>query len=132
MPVLIERATRIEAAGDKPKIIEEYVGRVNSDTHALSIAQMKSPSGWVEPGQRPEFDEYTLVLAGKLHVEYEGGSLEVVAGQAVISHAGEWVRYSSPDPEGAQYVAVCTPAFSPDTVHRGGTSGLRPRSSARP
>jgi len=118
VPVLIERATRIEAAGNKPKIIEEYVGRVNSDTQALSVAHMRSPSGWVEPGQRPEFDEYTVVLAGRLHVEYEGGALDVAAGQAVISHAGEWVRYGSPDPEGAEYVAVCAPAFSPDNVHR--------------
>ena len=120
-PTLISAPTRIEAAGNKPKLIDEFVGRVNSRTSALSIARMRSPAGWVEPGQRPEFDEYTLVLAGCLRVEYEGGEhLDVRAEQAVITPAGAWVRYSTPEPEGAEYVAVCLPAFSPDTVHRDG------------
>lgn len=118
MPTLIEAPTRIEAAGNKPKRIEEFVGRVNSRTEALSIARMRSPSGWVEPGQRPEFDEYTLVLRGALRVETASDVIEVAAGQAIITHAGEWIRYSTPGPEGAEYVAVCLPAFSPDTVHR--------------
>ena len=118
MPILIEQPTRIEAAGNKPKVIAEYVGRVNSDTDALSIAHMKSPSGWLEPGQTPEFDEYTVVLAGALRVEHEGGALDVAADQAVIARAGEWVRYGSPGPDGAEYVAVCLPAFSPEIVHR--------------
>lgn len=118
MATLLSSPSVIEAAGNKPKIIEELVGRVNSGTDGLSIAKMNSPSGWVEPGQRPEFDEYTLVLAGMLKVETEAGTHHVEAGQAIIAHAGEWVRYSSPGPEGAQYVAVCTPAFSPDIVHR--------------
>ena len=118
MPQLIEAPTRIEAAGNKPKIIEEFVGRVNSETDALSVARMRSPSGWEEPGQTPEFDEFTVVLAGVLRVESRDGSLDVRAGQGVIARAGEWVRYSSPEPEGAEYVAVCLPAFSPDTVHR--------------
>jgi ethanolamine utilization protein EutQ (cupin superfamily) len=118
MPTLIEKPTRIEASGNKPKLIDEYVGRVNSGEPRLSIAQMRSPSGWAEPGQRPEFDEYTLVLKGSLRVEYEGGHLDVVAGQAVMAAKGEWVRYSTPGPDGAEYVAVCLPAFSPSTVHR--------------
>ncbi len=118
MPKLIQRPTTIEAEGNKPKLIEEYVGRVNTKTSALSIARMRSPSGWIEPGQRPEFDEYTVVLEGMLRVEYEGGVLEVHAGQAVLAESGEWIRYSSPNPEGAHYIAVCLPAFSPDTVHR--------------
>lgn len=118
MPTLIETATRIEAAGNKPKIIDEFVGRVNSDTPDVSVARMRSPSGWVEPGQRPEFDEYTLVLRGSLRIEFEGGVLDIAAGQAVITHAGEWVRYSTPGEDGAEYIAVCAPAFSPDTVHR--------------
>jgi mannose-6-phosphate isomerase-like protein (cupin superfamily) len=118
MPTLIDRPTRIEAAGNKPKEIAEYVGRVNSRTPAVSIARMKSPPGWVEPGQTPEFDEYTLVLAGTLRVEGRDGAVDVRGGQAVIAHAGEWVRYSSPTDEGAEYVAVCLPAFSPETVHR--------------
>lgn len=118
MPTLVPEPVRIAAAGTKPKIIEEHVGRVRTSTAAVSIAHMKSPTGWVEPGQRPEFDEYTLVLRGVLHVEHEGGTLEVRAGQAVIAHRGEWVRYSTPGPEGAEYVAVCLPAFSMDTVHR--------------
>lgn len=118
MPTLIPGPTKILAAGNKPKSIEEYVGRVNSKTSSVSVAHMKSPSGWVEPGQRPAFDEYTLVLRGMLRVEHEGGTLEVRAGQAVIAHGGEWVRYSSPEADGAEYVAVCVPAFSPDTVRR--------------
>jgi mannose-6-phosphate isomerase-like protein (cupin superfamily) len=118
VPKLIERPTRVEAAGNKPKLIDEYVGRVNSDESALSIAHMRSPGGWVEPGQRPEFDEYTVVLAGALQVESEGDSLQVAAGQAVIAKAGEWVRYSTPGDEGAEYIAVCLPAFSPASVRR--------------
>ena len=118
MPTLIAAPTRIVAAGNKPKSIEEYVGRVNSKTSSVSVAHMKSPAGWLEPGQRPAFDEYTLVLRGMLRVEHEGGALEVRASQAVIAHAGEWVRYSSPEADGAEYVAVCVPAFSPDTVRR--------------
>lgn len=118
MPTLIPTPTRIEAAGNKPKVIEEFIGRVNSSEARLSIARMKSPSGWVEPGQTPEFDEFTVVLAGCLRVTHQGGHLDVAAGQAVITRAGEWVQYSSPDPAGAEYVAVCLPAFSPATVHR--------------
>jgi len=118
MPTLIDKPTRIEAAGNKPKIIEEYVGRVNSRTEGVSIAHMRSPGGWVEPGQRPEFDEYTLVLQGVLRVEHEGGMVDVAAGQAIITHKGEWVRYSTPTDEGANYVAVCLPAFSPAAVNR--------------
>jgi mannose-6-phosphate isomerase-like protein (cupin superfamily) len=117
-PTLIASPTRIQAAGTKPKQIEEYIGRVNSSTAALSVAHMRSPAGWEEPGQTPEFDEFTLVLAGRLRVEYHGGVLEVRAGQAVIAHQGQWVRYSTPEPEGAEYIAVCLPAFSPETVHR--------------
>lgn len=118
MPQLIEQPVRIEAAGNKPKLIDEYIGRVNTETEALSIALMRSPSGWVEPGQRPEFDEFTVVLKGTLSVEFEGGQMEVRAGQAVITKKGEWVRYSTPTEEGAEYIAVCLPAFSPDTVCR--------------
>jgi mannose-6-phosphate isomerase-like protein (cupin superfamily) len=118
MPTHLASPTRILAAGNKPKSIDEYVGRVNSTTSQLSIAHMRSPAGWLEPGQRPEFDEYTVVLRGMLRVEHEGGSLDVRAGEAVVAHAGEWVRYSSPEADGAEYVAVCLPAFSPDTVHR--------------
>jgi len=118
MPELIPTPTRIVAAGNRPKAIDEYVGRVNSRSTALSIAHMRSPAGWEEPGQRPEFDEYTLVLKGMLRVSHEGGSLDVRAGQAVVARAGEWVRYASPEADGAEYVAVCLPAFSPDTVHR--------------
>ena len=118
MPKLIERPTRVEAVGNKPKLIDEYVGRVNSEESALSIAHMRSPGGWVEPGQRPEFDEYTVVLAGALQVECEGDTLQVAAGQAVIAKAGEWVRYSTPGDEGAEYIAVCLPAFSPGSVGR--------------
>lgn len=108
----------IEAAGNKPKRIEEFVGRVNSKTAAVSVARMKSPSGWVEPGQTPEFDEYTVVLHGSLRVASKSGVIDVAAGEAVITHRGEWVQYSTPGPEGAEYVAVCLPAFSPATVHR--------------
>ena len=118
MPTHIRTPKRIVAAGNKPKAIDEYVGRVNSGTAAVSVAHMRSPAGWVEPGQRPAFDEYTLVLHGLLRVEHEGGTIDVNAGQAVITHAGEWVRYSSPDAEGAEYVAVCLPAFAPDIVQR--------------
>jgi mannose-6-phosphate isomerase-like protein (cupin superfamily) len=118
MPKLIPNATRIQAAGNKPKEIAEYIGRVSSATPAVSIAHMKSPPGWVEPGQTPEFDEYTLVLRGLLRVEGKDGAVEVTSGQAVIAPAGEWVRYSSPGAEGAEYIAVCLPAFSPQTVHR--------------
>jgi quercetin dioxygenase-like cupin family protein len=120
MPTHIPSPKRIVAAGNKPKAIDEYVGRVNSGTTAVSVAHMKSPAGWVEPGQRPAFDEYTLVLKGLLRVEHEHGTLDVRAGQAVIAHAGEWVRYSSPEADGAEYVAVCLPAFAPDIVHRDG------------
>ncbi len=118
MPTFIEKPTRIEAAGNKPKIIDEFIGRVNSGTEGLSVAQMRSPGGWVEPGQRPEFDEYTVVLRGVLRVEHEGGAIDVAAGQAVITHKGEWVRYSTPGDDGAEYVAICLPAFSPSTVRR--------------
>ena len=102
----------------KPKIIQEFIGRVNSKTEALSVARMQSPSGWVEPGQTPEFDEYTVVLRGMLRVQHKGGSFDVRAGQAIITHKGEWVQYSTPEAEGAEYIAVCLPAFSPATVHR--------------
>jgi ethanolamine utilization protein EutQ (cupin superfamily) len=118
MPKLIESPSRVEAAGTKPKLIDEYVGHVNSGESRVSVAHMRSPAGWVEPGQRPDFDEYTVVLEGVLQVEHEDGSLEVRAGQAVLVPGGEWVRYSTP--EGASYIAVCLPAFSPDTVHRDG------------
>jgi len=125
MPQLIDAPTRVLAAGNKPKSIDEYVGRVNSQTAEVSIAHMRSPSGWLEPGQTPEFDEYTLVLRGMLRVTHRTGAVDVRAGQAVIVRAGEWVRYSSPEGDGAEYVAVCLPAFSPDTVHRDGWSRLR-------
>jgi len=118
MPRFIDAPTIIEAAGNKPKRIEEYVGRVNTGTGEVSVARMVSPSGWVEPAQSPEFMEVTLVLAGSLHVEYDGGETDVDAGQAIITAPGERVRYSTPHPEGAEYVAVCLPAFAPDTVHR--------------
>lgn len=118
MATLIERPTVIAAAGNKPKEIREFVGRVNSKTEGVSVAEMRSPQGWVEPGQTPRFDEYTLVLEGCLLVETKKGSLEVNAGQAVHAPKGEWVRYSSPKAGGARYVAVCLPAFSPDTVVR--------------
>jgi ethanolamine utilization protein EutQ len=118
MPTLIPQPTRIQAAGNKPKLIDEYVGRVNSQTTSASIAHMRSPQGWLEPGQTPEFDEFTIVLKGLLRVEHKNGSLDVNAGQAVIAHAGEWVRYSTPNAEGAEYIAVCLPAFAMETVHR--------------
>lgn len=118
MPRLVSAPTRIAAAGNLPKIIDEYVGGPTTGTTAVSIAHMRSPAGWEEPGQRPAFDEYTIVLRGMLRVEHADGVLEVRAGQAVIATAGEWVRYGSPEAEGAEYVAVCLPAFSPDTVHR--------------
>jgi len=116
MPTLISQPKRIEAAGNKPKLIDEYIGRVNSGTTGVSVAHMRSPAGWVEPGQTPEFDEYTIVLKGRLRVTHRDGHIDVNAGQAVIAHAGEWVQYSTPD--GAEYIAVCLPAFSMDTVHR--------------
>jgi len=118
MPTLIPRPTRIPCVGSKPKLIDEYVGRVSSKTPAASVAHMRSPAGWSEPGQTPEFDEFTVVLKGMLRVEHMGGSLDVRSGQAVIAHAGEWVRYSTPEPAGAEYIAVCVPAFSLETVHR--------------
>jgi len=116
MPTLIPQATRIPSAGNKPKLIDEYIGRVNSKTESASVAHMRSPAGWSEPGQRPEFDEFTVVLAGVMRVEHEGGTMDVPAGQAVMTQKGEWVRYSTP--EGAEYIAICVPAFTPDTVHR--------------
>lgn len=118
MATYIQKPTTIQAAGRPPKLIEEFIGRVNSGTAAVSIARMKSPSGWIEPGQTPEFDEYTVVLRGSLHLKLKDAEFDVVAGQAIIVQAGEWVQYSSPSPEGAEYIAVCIPAFSPDTVRR--------------
>jgi uncharacterized cupin superfamily protein len=119
VPELIGAPARVEAAGSEPKLIDEYVGRVNTGEPRVSVAHMRSPEGWVEPGQRPDFDEYTVVLDGCLRVESEdGGPLDVRAGQGVVVRAGEWVRYSTPEAGGASYVAVCLPAFSPDTVHR--------------
>src|SRR5689334_23101526 len=118
MPKLIPAPTRVEAAGNKPKLIDEFVGLVNSGTASASVAHMRSPGGWQEPGQTPEFDEFTVVLRGLLRVEHRSGSFEVRAGQAVIAHRGEWIRYSTPEPDGAEYIAVCLPAFSPATVHR--------------
>jgi hypothetical protein len=118
MPTLIVEPTRVAAAGNKPKLIDEYVGRINSATDALSVAHMRSPAGWVEPGQTPDFDEFTVVLRGMLRVEHSGGTIYVRAGQAVIAHRGEWVRYSTPATDGAEYIAVCRPAFSMGTVHR--------------
>ena len=118
MPTLIPQPTVIASAGNKPKRIEEYAGRVNSGHTGVSVARMQSPEGWEEPGQRPEFEEITVVLSGTLRVDHEGGSLDVRAGQAVVAVPGEWIRYSSPEPGGAEYVAICLPAFSPATVHR--------------
>ena len=118
MATLIEQPTIITAAGNKPKRIAEFIGRVNSGTEAVSIAHMTSPSGWVEPGQSPEFDEYTMVLRGVLHVETRSESISVKAGQAIVTPRGEWVRYSTPEPDGAEYVAVCLPAFYPALVRR--------------
>jgi mannose-6-phosphate isomerase-like protein (cupin superfamily) len=120
VPRLIGSPSRITAAGEPPKTIAEYVGRISTGDEALSVAHMVSPSGWSEPGQRPDFDEYTLVLRGALRVEHDGGELTVEAGQAVHAAPGEWVRYSSPGPDGAEYVAVCLPAFTPDTARRDG------------
>jgi len=118
MPTLIPHPSRVEAAGTKPKLIEEYIGRVNSKDQGVSVAHMHSPQGWQEPGQTPDFDEFTLVLNGILRVEFRGGSIDVRAGQAIIAHKGEWVRYSTPAAAGAEYIAVCVPAFSMETVHR--------------
>ena len=118
MPYLIFSPTRVTAVGNKPKIIEEFVGRVNNDESRLSVARMRSPEGWLEPGQTPEFDEFTLVLNGALRVTHKSGFLDVTAGQAVVALAGEWVQYSTPSAEGAEYVAICLPAFSPESVHR--------------
>jgi hypothetical protein len=118
MPTLIAHPTVIAAAGNKPKRIEEYFGRVNTEDTAVSVARMVSPQGWVEPGQRPAFRELTVVLSGLLRVEHEEGAMDVMAGQAVVTEPGEWVRYSTPEADGAEYVAVCLPAFSPETVHR--------------
>lgn len=132
MPTLIARPTRITAAGNMPKLIDEYIGRVNTPVSAekrvngnkepaISVAHMRSPAGWTEPGQKPEFEEYTIVLRGRLRVQHQGGMLEVAAGQAVIAHPGEWVQYSTPD-EATEYIAICLPAFSMETVHRDETA----------
>ena len=118
MPQLIASPSRVAAAGTKPKLIDEFVGRLNTGEDRLSVARMQSPEGWEEPGQRPEFDEYTLVIDGALRVEHEGGADDVRAGQAILVRSGEWVCYSTPEPGGAHYVAICLPAFSPGTVHR--------------
>ena len=118
MPTLIATPARIESAGSRPKIIEEFVGLVNTKTPGLSVAHMRSPEGWEEPGQTPDFDEYTVVLRGKLRVQHSSGEMDVAAGQAVLAHRGEWVRYSTPFTDGAEYIALCLPAFSPETVHR--------------
>jgi len=118
MPTIIKNSTIVEAVGNKPKIIEEFIGRVNSLNEQISIAKMKSPERWVEPGQKPEFDEYTIVLKGLLRVETKEDTIDVKAGEAIITHKGEWIRYSTPQTGGAEYIAVCIPAFSADTVHR--------------
>jgi ethanolamine utilization protein EutQ len=118
MPTLVPQATRITAAGNKPKLIDEYIGRVNSSTTDVSVAHMRSPQGWIEPGQTPEFDEFTVVLKGTLRVRHKQGEMDVSAGQAVITHRGEWIQYSTPAEGGAEYIAVCLPAFSMETVHR--------------
>jgi mannose-6-phosphate isomerase-like protein (cupin superfamily) len=117
LPTYIEQPTRIQSAGNLPKIIDEYIGHVNSKESRISVAHMRSPAGWQEPGQTPEFEEYTIVIRGKLHVQHKGGSFDVAAGQAVVAHPGEWIQYSTPD-EATEYIAICTPAFSPQTVHR--------------
>jgi mannose-6-phosphate isomerase-like protein (cupin superfamily) len=122
MPRLISGPTVIAAAGNKPKRIEEFAGHVNSGHAGVSVARMVSPQGWVEPGQRPEFEEITIVLRGMIRVEHDGGTTDVRAGQAIVTAPGEWVRYSTPEPDGAEYIAVCTPAFSPATVHRDSAS----------
>ena len=118
MPTLISAPTRIQAAGNKPKLIDEFVGRVNSNESRLSVAHMRSPGGWVEPGQTPEFDEFTIVLKGMLRVTHKGGEIDVRPGQAIVAHRGEWVQYSTPEEQGAEYIAICLPAFSMETVHR--------------
>lgn len=118
MPHMIAAPTRVQAVGNKPKLIDEYVGRINSESTAVSVAHMRSPGGWVEPGQTPEFDEFTVVMRGTLCVEHREGVFQVNAGQAIHTKAGEWVRYSTPGDDGAEYIAVCLPAFSPETVHR--------------
>jgi mannose-6-phosphate isomerase-like protein (cupin superfamily) len=117
MPTLVSEPTRVTAAGNKPKLIDEYIDRINAKNEAVSVAHMRSPGGWREPGQTPDFEEFTVVLKGMLRVEHCSGAIEVRAGQAVIAHKGEWVRYSTPDAEGAEYIAVCLPAFSMETVH---------------
>jgi mannose-6-phosphate isomerase-like protein (cupin superfamily) len=133
MPRLIERPTVVDAAGNKPKQIQKFAGRVNSQHSAVSVARMVSPGGWQEPGQRPEFEEITVVLRGMLRVEHAGGAIDVRAGQAVVTGPGEWVRYGTPEEDGAEYIAVCLPAFSPSTVHRDKqhTSAHHRRSTAR-
>jgi ethanolamine utilization protein EutQ len=118
MPTLVAQPTRISAAGTKPKLIDEYIGRINSKTAGVSVAHMRSPQGWEEPGQTPEFDEFTLVLQGMVRVHHRTGEMDVTSGQAVIAHAGEWIQYSTPAEGGAEYIAVCLPAFSMETVHR--------------
>ncbi len=118
MPLHIKSPTVVKAEGNKPKKIEEFFGRVNSDNSEISIAKMTSPAGWVEPGQKPEFDEYTVVLKGSLTVKTESTIFQIKAGEAILVNKGEWIQYSTPDAEGAEYIAVCLPAFSPDTVHR--------------
>ena len=118
IPVLLSKPARVTSAGNKPKLIDEYIGRVNSETTEVSVAHMRSPGGWIEPGQTPDFEEYTVVLKGALRVEYKGGVMDVPAGQAVIAPRGEWVRYSTPGPDGAEYIAVCRPAFTLDGAHR--------------
>jgi mannose-6-phosphate isomerase-like protein (cupin superfamily) len=117
-PLHITSPTRVTAAGNKPKLIDELVGRVNTGSAAVSIAHMRSPSGWLEPGQTPDFDEYTVVIAGSLRVTHRDGAFDVRPGEAVLARRGEWVQYGTPDPAGAEYIAVCLPAFSPETVHR--------------
>jgi ethanolamine utilization protein EutQ (cupin superfamily) len=117
VPTLIAGPTRVQAAGNLPKIIDEYIGRLNNKEARISVAHMRSPAGWEEPGQAPEFEEYTIVLRGCLHVRYKEGMLDVRAGQAIVAHPGEWIQYSTPD-EGAEYIAICLPAFSSETVHR--------------
>lgn len=118
MPTAIHEPTRIQAAGNKPKLIDEFIGRINSKDSQVSVAHMRSPEGWEEPGQTPEFDEYTIVLKGMIRVTHKDGSIDVRTGQAVIAHKGEWIRYSTPEAGGAEYIAVCVPAFSMETVHR--------------
>jgi len=118
IPVLLSKPARVTSAGNKPKLIDEYIGRVNSETKEVSVAHMRSPGGWIEPGQTPDFAEYTVVLKGVLRVEYKGGTMDIPAGQAVIAPRGEWVRYSTPEPDGAEYIAVCRPAFTLAGAHR--------------